>query len=82
VTVAATAVRASAELMADGETGHVGRRGDSVAFADALERLLPDPMRHARFGRAARLRELERFSPHQVHQVRALWDKVLEPRSS
>ena len=81
VPVVATDVGGNGQLVADGETGYIVPPRDPAAFAAALERLLREADRRARFGQAARRRALERFSlSHQVDQMIAVWEKVLEHR--
>jgi len=60
--VVASAVGGIPEVVVDGETGYLVPPGDPEALAVALERLLADPERGARFGRAGRSRVEARFS--------------------
>jgi glycosyltransferase involved in cell wall biosynthesis len=56
------------EVVVDGETGHLVPPGNPDALAAALERVLADPERGARLGRAGRRRVEERFS----------WERIAE----
>lgn len=64
--VVATRVGGVPECVGDGETGLLVPPGDPEALAGALRRLLVDPERRARLGRAARERVLARYD-REVH---------------
>jgi glycosyltransferase involved in cell wall biosynthesis len=72
VPAVAPAVGGIPELIDDGVTGCVTPPGDTAALADALDRVLADPARRRRMGRAARARAEQRFG--SVRQVDALVD--------
>jgi colanic acid/amylovoran biosynthesis glycosyltransferase len=75
----ATAVGGVPELIADGVTGFVTRPGSAGALAEALERLLRNPVLARRLGAAARLRVSEKFSlARQVDSLLALWTSLME----
>jgi colanic acid/amylovoran biosynthesis glycosyltransferase len=78
VPAVATAVGGVPELIDDGVTGLLVPRGDSAAFAAALELLLRDPDLATRLGAAARRKVEARFSlSGQVDQLLSLWGEVL-----
>ncbi len=54
------------ELIRDGETGLLAPRGDDVALAAAIERLLADEPLRARLGRAARVEARARFTAERM----------------
>jgi alpha-maltose-1-phosphate synthase len=60
--VVGSAVGGIPEVVADGQTGLLVPPGDEVALADALNLLIADPARAARFGAAGRERVVEEFS--------------------
>jgi D-inositol-3-phosphate glycosyltransferase len=64
--VVATAVGGNAELVEDGETGILVRRGDPVALAAALGKILQDPDKAGRMGACGSERLAERYP----------WDKI------
>jgi glycosyltransferase involved in cell wall biosynthesis len=64
--VVATAVGGNAELVEDGETGILVRRGDPVALAAALGKILQDPDKAGRMGARGSERLVERYP----------WDKI------
>lgn len=74
--VVASAVGGIPEMIVDGETGLLVPPADEAALADALGRLIDDPDRRARFGRAARARVAELFTP--AAQIDALTSLVAE----
>ncbi|MEP6992493.1 MAG: glycosyltransferase [bacterium] len=68
--VVATGVGGVPEIVRDGETGIVVPRGDSLAMADAVLRILETPGLAAAMGAAGRRRALEQFDIS--HSLRAL----------
>jgi glycosyltransferase involved in cell wall biosynthesis len=60
--VVATAVGATPEMIRDGEHGLLVSPGDPGALADAIARLLLDPVLSTRLGTAARKRAVEEYS--------------------
>jgi len=56
VPVISTRLSGIPEIIADGETGYLVTPGDAAELADTLARLLTDPERVRRMGRAARVR--------------------------
>ncbi|RMF83212.1 MAG: glycosyltransferase, partial [Nitrospirae bacterium] len=60
--VVATRVGGNPELVAEGETGLLVPPGDPEALGAALASLAADGERRRRFGAAARVRAVERFS--------------------
>ena len=54
------------EIVEDGVNGYLVTPGDVVSLADALEKLINDPLLRARMGRAGREMVLERFTERQV----------------
>ncbi len=60
--VVATAVNGLAEAVVDGVTGFVVPERDPGALADAIDRVLCDPVLADRLGRAGRRRVVDRFS--------------------
>ncbi len=61
VPAVATRVGGVPSVVLDGKTGLLAPRGDAVALATAVLRLLDDPALRQSFGQAARTRALERF---------------------
>jgi colanic acid/amylovoran biosynthesis glycosyltransferase len=59
--VVASRVSGIPELVVDGETGLLVEPGDPTALADAIERLLDDPLLRSTLGRAGRRKVLEEF---------------------
>jgi glycosyltransferase involved in cell wall biosynthesis len=77
----ATSVGGVPELIEHGVTGLVVPPDDPRAMADAIERLLRDPVLRARMGRAARCRAKQRFSVRtQVNRLCDLWAAILSER--
>lgn len=64
--VVATDIGGNAETVADGETGLIVPPGDAGALAEAIERLLGDPVLHQRLSLAARRRAIERYSRERM----------------
>lgn len=60
--VVATAVGGVNDTVVDGETGLLCEKGDVVGLADAVARLLGDPVRRAQMGEAARRRARSEYS--------------------
>jgi glycosyltransferase involved in cell wall biosynthesis len=78
VPVVAPAVGGVPELVEDGVTGLLSRPADTMAFAEAVERLLKDPALRRAMGAAARRRAEERFSvTRQVDRLLALWSGLV-----
>ena len=67
--VVASAVGGIPEMLVDGETGLLVPPGDAAALAGALGRLVDDPARCARFGRAGRERVATLFTPEGQMQA-------------
>ena len=79
--VVATRGGGVAEIVVDGQTGHLVTMGDPGAMADAICDLLGDPARAAAMGEAGRRRVLEHFTiDHSVRAVRAVYDELLDPK--
>jgi L-malate glycosyltransferase len=64
------------EVVADGETGLLYDPGDERAAAEAVLRLLRDPVQRAALGRAARARASRFSSPAIVPRYEELYDQV------
>jgi glycosyltransferase involved in cell wall biosynthesis len=78
VPVVATRVGGIPELIEDGVTGILTASGDAAAFADALGRLVEDPLLRKSMGQAARRRIVARFSlTAQVDRLLAMWSRIL-----
>jgi glycosyltransferase involved in cell wall biosynthesis len=78
VPVVAPAVGGVPELVEDGVTGLLSRPADTMAFAEAVERLLKDPALRRAMGAAARRRAEDRFSvTRQVDRLLALWSELV-----
>jgi glycosyltransferase involved in cell wall biosynthesis len=60
--VVATDVGANAKLVRDGEHGLIVPAGDEAALAEAIGRLLSDPVRASQLGAAARMRVAAEYS--------------------
>jgi glycosyltransferase involved in cell wall biosynthesis len=74
VPVVATAVGGVPELVEQDVTGLLARRGDAGSLADAMQRLLCDPVLRTQMGRSARQRAVERFAVEtQVDRLCDLW---------
>jgi glycosyltransferase involved in cell wall biosynthesis len=67
-----------AEIVLDGETGYLIRSGETTAMAEAVARLLADPVSRARFGAAGRHR-VERLYSVELYRSNILrqYDHVL-----
>lgn len=77
--VIASRVGALPEVVADGETGIVVEPEDAGAVAEAVERLLYEPERTRRMGRAARRRALEMFGlDRSVDEYEALYRELVD----
>jgi glycosyltransferase involved in cell wall biosynthesis len=77
--VVATDVGGCAELVGDGEAGHLVPVGDDEAVARTLRRLLDDEGERLRCVRAARRRvEAELTTQHMVGRTEALYGRLLE----
>jgi glycosyltransferase involved in cell wall biosynthesis len=66
--VVATDVGANSELIFNGENGLIVQPGNDVALADAIEKLLADPLMAARLGSAARTRVEAEYSRDAVRR--------------
>lgn len=66
IPVVASALEPLSEVVENGATGLLVRRGDVKGFADSLRRLLESPDLRLRMGQAARTRSVELFSPSKV----------------
>ena len=76
--VVATRVIGTAEVVVDGETGILVPPEDPPALAAAIGRLLDDPARSARFGKAGRRRYLDGFtSGRMAADTVAVYEDVL-----
>ena len=76
--VVATRVGPIPEVVLDGETGVLVQLGDADALADAIVRVLSDPMLAQRLGRAGRARVAERFGlERMVAETDALYRELL-----
>jgi glycosyltransferase involved in cell wall biosynthesis len=60
--VVASNIPANAELVIDGQTGHLVEVGDAAEFAKRTARLIENPQQAQASGHAARQRILEHFS--------------------
>lgn len=79
--VVGSAVGGIAFTVADGETGLLVPPRDPAALADALRRLLADPARRERMGRAARDRVEASFTWRTVgERTAALYESLLDRR--
>jgi sugar transferase (PEP-CTERM/EpsH1 system associated) len=77
--VVATDVGGNADLVREGETGHVVPPADTVALADAIGRLALAPTQAASMGRAGRALVQQRFSlQSMVDQYRDLYVRHLQ----
>ena len=78
VPVVATRVGGIPELIEDGVTGILAECGDAAALADAIARLVEDPLLRKSMGQAARRRIVARFSlTAQVDSLLAMWSRIL-----
>jgi glycosyltransferase involved in cell wall biosynthesis len=76
--VVATAVGGTIELVRDGRTGFLVRRGDPVGLAQRILELVRDPALARRFGEAGRRRIEEEFSSARMgERMNALYGRVL-----
>jgi glycosyltransferase involved in cell wall biosynthesis len=76
--VVATDVGGCADLVGDGEAGHLVPVGDDEAVARTLRRLLDDEPERLRCVRAARRRvEVELTTQRMVGRTEALYDRLL-----
>lgn len=79
LSVVATRVIGSEEVVADGETGLLVPPRDPAALGRAIALLLADPVLRARYGRAGRRRYLERFtSARMAAETAAVYDQALQ----
>ena len=78
VPVVATAVGGIPELVQQGVTGFLCKKGDAKEIANAIEVLLGDDEMRRRMGAAARLRAEREFSVvRQVDQLQEIWARAL-----
>lgn len=69
------------ELIVDGQSGYVCRRGDRATLADRLGRLLDDPQLRRRLGSSARDRVHDLFSPERMaRSTEALYRRLLSAK--
>lgn len=80
VPAVATRVGGIPELVVDGETGLLVPPGDLPALAQALDRLVADPVLAERLGACARERSAAYSWPGLARRVAALYESVLPPR--
>jgi glycosyltransferase involved in cell wall biosynthesis len=81
--VVATRVGGVADVVDDGETGHLVRKGDTHALAERLALIAADPERAAAMGAEGRRRALERYAVERlVDDVDGLYRRLLSERSS
>ena len=79
----ATRVTGNVEVVTDGETGLLVEPGGPDALAQAIGRLLADPLWRGRLGEAARQRIRAHHSvPEMVTAYRALFDRLIGGRAS
>jgi glycosyltransferase involved in cell wall biosynthesis len=79
--VIATTAGAFPEVVADGETGWLVTPGDARALADAIRRLMADPVQRGKMGAAARRRMQERFTWRETaRKTVALYEEILSRR--
>ena len=78
--VVATRAGGNPELIKDGETGLLIERNPD-ALANAIIRLLADPLGKLQMGEAARRRAITRFSASvMVNHIEALYQEMVETR--
>ena len=78
VAVAATAVGGTGELVRDGSTGALGPKGDAEGLARALEQVLSEPARAAKWGaEGRRVAEAELSLEHMVERLVGLYGELL-----
>ncbi|MEM1176847.1 MAG: glycosyltransferase family 4 protein [Acidobacteriota bacterium] len=76
--VVATRVSGNPEAVVDGETGYLVPEESAQALAEALERLLTDPVAARAMGERGRERLLENFTiDHIATEYRELWEELL-----
>lgn len=81
--VIGTRVGGIPEMIVDGETGLLVPPGDEESLAEALETLLRNPEQAREFGRRARRRVAEKFSPdRELDQLIALVERGLGIRKA
>jgi len=69
------------EMVEDGKTGLLFKRGDAADLAEKIRQLHVDPLLRSAIGRAARVRALEVFSIQEhVRQVQGVYAQVLGTR--
>jgi glycosyltransferase involved in cell wall biosynthesis len=79
--IVAADIPALRELIADGQTGLLYRRGDPLALADAIVALLGDAGRARRLGReAAAMARRERLWEHALPALRRVYEEVCRAR--
>ncbi len=72
--IVSTDVTGALDAVIDGETGFLVPKRDSRALAEALARLLADPIRAREMGRRGREHVLARFDPERIaRQMAELW---------
>jgi len=81
--VVATKVGGVPDVVEDGATGYLVRRGDTHALAERLEMLARDPVRRRAIGEAGRERVLDRYAVSRlVDDVDALYGALLATTSA
>ena len=66
------------EVVVHGETGFLVPFGDVGALADAIGRLIDDPLLRAEMGRAGRRKVLQEFSQERIaNETMRIWEQVI-----
>jgi len=80
--IVATQVGSLEEMVVEGETGHLIPIDDESSFADALHRVLSDPVRARAMGEAGRRFVLQHFTAEQMVQAHErLFEQLLREAS-
>ncbi|MBL0389248.1 glycosyltransferase family 4 protein [Tumebacillus sp. ITR2] len=80
--ILATNIRGSRDLVQDGETGYLVPVGDSLATANALERLLADEELRGEMGRTIRERVAPYRTENVVRELQGIYADVLRKKQS
>ena len=81
--VVATAIGGTDETIIDGETGLLVPPADPAALANAIRRLLADPILSRRLGTAGRARVHQQFSAqNMVRRITEIYDEILDSRKA
>ncbi|HVO92727.1 MAG TPA: glycosyltransferase family 4 protein, partial [Terriglobales bacterium] len=81
--VVASRIPPLTEIVVDQQTGLLVERGNPQAFADAIIRLLKDPMDRARMGSLGRERVEQVFTAERMcRETIALYEDVIQQRSA